>query len=140
MEDEEDLAQDNMCNPAEIIRQTTLIEDNAEMRRLEREKYEAEELVREHFKNSSPLDLDNGNTQGLAPAVDYCYVKETDDSNLSEEEEHCVINFQPSESESSKLSSSEEIDNDSCQPSVRRRSDITANDLDIGELFITSVF
>ena len=129
-----------MCAPADVIRQTKLTDKNTELRTLEREKDEVEEIVREHLANSSASDLDTRNIQGLVPAVDYCHMEETDDSNQSEEEEHNVSNVQRSESESSKSSSEEKIDNESFQPSVKRRRDMTAKDLDIGDLFKTSMF
>ena len=96
-----------MCAPADVIRQTKLTDKNTEMRKLEREKDQVEELVRGHLENSSASDLDTRNIQGLVPAVDYCHMEETDDSNQSEEEEHNVSNVQRSESESSKSSSEE---------------------------------
>ena len=92
------------------------------------------------INSSAARKLDTGNIQGLVPAVDYCHMEETNDSNQSEEEEHNVSNVQRSESESSKSSEEEKIDNESFQPSVKHRSDITSKDLSIGELLITSVF
>ena len=53
MEEEENLVQDNIFTWAKIIRQTMLIDKNTERRRLEREKDDVEELIREHFSNSS---------------------------------------------------------------------------------------
>ena len=81
IEEEDDLVQGNMQTPAEIIRKTTLIDKNTKIRRLEREKDEVEELVREHLASSSAADLDNQNTQGLVPEVDPCSMEETDDNN-----------------------------------------------------------
>ena len=107
MEEKDALVKNKMCAPDEIIRQTTLIDKNTKMRRLEREKDEVEELVLEHLSNSSATNLDTGNTQGLVPEVHSCHVEETNDSNQSEEKEHNVSDVQRSENESSKSSSEE---------------------------------
>ena len=90
--------------------------------------------------NSGTVGLDAGNTQRLVQTKDSCYLEETDDNNLLEDEELSVSNVHQSESDSSKSSEENERDKESFQPRDKRRSNMTAKNLDIGDLFNTSMF
>ena len=72
MEEEDDLVQDNLRTTEEISRQLEIINRNTERRNLEREKEEAEDLVRDQLSNSGASDLGIGKTQWLVPQKDSC--------------------------------------------------------------------
>ena len=140
MEEEDKLLQDEMCNAAEISRQLEIINMNTEIRKLEREEEEVENRIRNQLSNSGTVYLGIGNTQGLVPQEDSCYAEETDDSNRSEDEVLSVGNVHQSDSDSSKSSEDDDRDNESVQPNVKSRRDVTAKDLEIGDSLNTNIF
>ena len=65
----ENLVRDDVCSVEEITRQVSLINRRTEIRKLDREEKEVEDLVRDHLSNSGmsnsgTADFGKGKTQG----------------------------------------------------------------------------